>query len=201
MQLNQKKSEEKQETVEHRDAFRVNDNILLSMKPIPVYEVDKTLAEFPEKYEQIKLMNQFTDASNAVIDQFALVRRRHPEVAKYLELLDNKINALSKREFSTLSSVSNLQLKEVNISAGGLRFLHTEQISKGSFLELTIKLSTSSHCLLIYGEVLRCESINNSDNPFEVACKFIQIDHDDREIIHSHIRHLEMKLIRKKSVK
>lgn len=185
-------------TIENRAAYRIDDNILLSLRVIPDDKVEDVIKRFPEVYAELQLLNQFTDTSNALTDQFALVRRRYPEVAKYLELLDQKINTLSRRQFAVCSVIPDLRWYEVNLSAGGLRFSHEEKIEVGSFLEMRLQMSPVSSYILAYGKVVRCEVSEESDKKYIIAAEYSHMDPEDREAIHTHVRGKEMKLIRKK---
>ena len=90
-------------SIENRNAFRVDDSILLSLHLIPDDKIQEVLKKYPENNAELQLLNNFSDSSKALIDQFALVRRRYPEIAKYLKILDEKINTLARRQFSECS--------------------------------------------------------------------------------------------------
>ena len=79
-------------SIENRSAFRIDDSILLSLRVIPDDQIQDFLKKYPENNAELQLLNDFSDSSKALTDQFALLRRRYPEVAKYLKILDDKIN-------------------------------------------------------------------------------------------------------------
>ncbi len=187
-------------TNEDRGAFRIDDNILLSLRIIPENQLEDTLKRYPEKLSELQMLNSFSDSSKVLTNQFALVSRRYPEVAKYLKILDDKINTLARRQFNTCSVIPDLNWYEVNISASGLRFPYDKPLSAGLYLELRLQFSHISNYILAYGKIVRCEQIKDKENIFSIAVEFTHINADDRESIHTHVRGKEIKLIREKNL-
>ena len=187
-------------TIENRSAFRIDDNILLSLRIIPDEQINEVLKKYPENNAELQLLNSFSDSSKALTDQFALLRRRYPEVAKYLKILDEKINTLARRQFSSCSMIPDLNWHEVNISASGIRFNYDEKIKIGSYLELRLQLSQISNFILAYGKIARCDLDNENKGQFTIGVEFTHINLEDREAIHTHVRGKEIRLIREKNL-
>lgn len=187
-------------SIENRKAFRVDDNIQLSLRLIPDDQIQEILKKYPENNAELQLLNNFSDSSKALTDQFALVRRRHPEIAKYLKILDDKINTLARRQFSECSMIPDLNWREVNISASGLRFNYDKQLNIDSFLELRLQLSQISNFILAYGKIVRCEADSEVEDVFTIGVEFTEISLEDREAIHTHVRGKEIRLIREKNL-
>ena len=186
-------------TAENRSAFRIDDNILLSLRVIPDQQIEDVLKKYPENNAELQLLNSFSDSSKALTDQFALLRRRYPEVAKYLKILDDKINTLARRQFSSCSMIPDLNWHEVNISASGIRFDYEDPLNIGSYLELRLQLSQMSNFILAYGKIVRCDK-GEENKLFTVGVEFTHINHEDREAIHTHVRGKEIRLIREKNL-
>ena len=182
--------------LENRGAFRIDDNILLSLRHIPNDQIQEILKKFPEKNAELQMLNNFSDSSKALTDQFVLVRRRYPEVAKYLKILDDKINALARQQFSSCSMIPDLNWHEVNISASGICLKYEKKLEIDTYLELRLQLSQVSKFILAYGKIVRCDLISGSKGKFEIGVEFSHINLEDREAIHMHVRGKEIKLIR-----
>ena len=182
-----------------RRAFRIDDNVLLSLRIIPDDQLKDTLKRFPEKLAELEALNNFSDSTKVLTDQFALVRRRYPEVAKYLKILDDKINTLARRQFTTCSTYPDLSWHEVNISASGIRFDHEKKLDVDTYLELRLQLSQVSKYILAYGKVVRCEQPNEDANEYSIAVEFTHINVEDRESIHVHVRGKEIRFIRERN--
>ncbi len=184
---------------ENRSAFRIDDNILLSLRIIPDEQIEDILKKYPENNAELQLLNSFSDSSKALTDQFVLLRRRNPEVAKYLKILDDKINTLARQQFTNCSMIPDLHWHEVNISASGMRFDYDKPLKIGSYLEFRLQLSQMSNFILAYGRIVRCDDCER-DNQFNVGAEFTHINHEDREAIHAHVRGKEIRLIREKNL-
>ena len=187
-------------SVENRSAFRIDDNILLSLRHIPDDKIIEILKKYPENNAELQLLNNFSDSSKALTDQFALVRRRYPEVARYLKILDDKINTLARKQFTECSMITDLNWHEVNISASGIRFDYYKELNAGSYLELRLQLSQLSNFILAYGKIVRCEKAEGDEDQFSIGVEFSHISAEDREAIHTHVRGKEIKLIREKNL-
>lgn len=187
-------------TNECRSAFRIDDNILLSLRIIPDDQIQEVLKKYPEKNAELQILNSFSNSSQTLTDQFALLRRRYPEVAKYLKILDDKVNALARRQFSSCSMIPDLNWQEVNISASGIRFKHENKLKTNTYLELRLQLSQMSNFILAYGKIIRCDMNDETEGQFTVGVEFTHMNHEDREAIHTHVRGKEIKLIREKNL-
>ncbi len=185
--------------IENRCAFRIDDNILLSLRHIPDDHIKEVLKKYPENYAELQLLNNFSDSSKVLTDQFALVRRRYPEIAKYLKILDDKVNTLARRQFASCSMIPDLNWREVNISASGISLNYDEQLGVDSYLELRLQLSQISNYILAYGKIVRCAKASGEEGWFTIGVEFTHINAEDREAIHSHVRGKEIKLIRDKN--
>ena len=148
--INSNQKMENDTAIENRNAFRIDDNILLSLRFIPDDQIQEVLKKYPENNAELQLLNNFTDSSKVLTDQFALVRRRYPEVAKYLTILDEKINTLARRQFSGCSMIPDLNWHEVNISATGISFNYDKPLTMNSYVELRLQLSQVSNYILAY---------------------------------------------------
>ncbi|GAB5046060.1 PilZ domain-containing protein [Thermodesulfovibrio sp. TK110] len=106
--------------------------------------------------------------------------------------LDYLINLLSFKE----EGFSSLPLTGVNISGGGMSFDSDVSYNKGDILELKMVLeSPSPVALFLYGEVVKCELVNNA---YRVAVKFINIEEDIRDHIVRFVFHRQRQLLRQK---
>lgn len=73
-----------------------------------------------------------------------------------------------------------------DVGEGGIRFPVSEQLTQGARLELTLQLAGESVSVQAQAEVVWCARFHG-DGPYEVGCRFIQIDPLDRGKILRHI--------------
>ncbi len=71
-----------------------------------------------------------------------------------------------------------------DMSQGGIRFPVSEQLTQGARLELNLQLAGESVLIQAKAEVVWCARFHG-DGPYEVGCRFTQIDPLDRgKLIH-----------------
>ncbi|WP_353685643.1 PilZ domain-containing protein [Thermodesulfovibrio sp. 3462-1] len=117
-------------------------------------------------------------------------------LAQWIKLINSKLDYLISLWSLRQEGFCELPLTEVNISGGGMSFISHECYSKGDILELKMVLeSPQSIAMFVYGEVVKCERINNS---YKIAVKFINIDEDIRDYIVRFVFHRQRQLIRQK---
>ena len=102
----------------------------------------------PELGEIIRIINT----------HIASIQKTSPEIAACLSALDHKIDLLRQLKYPLQTErIFNDPNHHVNISAGGLSFLTSENIKTGNILELKITLPPENHALKVYGTVIHTE--------------------------------------------
>jgi len=81
-----------------------------------------------------------------------------------------------------------------NISAAGVKFMTSEKIPIGSFLELHIKIPTTKKFIVAIGKVMRYES--EKENKFGIAISFIWISKRDKGLIDEYVRNKRLEELR-----
>ena len=82
-----------------------------------------------------------------------------------------------------------------DVSEGGIRFPVSEQLAQGARLELNLQLAGESVLIQAKAEVVWCARFHG-DGPYEVGCRFTQIDPLERGKI---IRHIHEALKQRKA--
>ena len=81
-----------------------------------------------------------------------------------------------------------------NISAAGIKFMASEKIPVGSFLELHIKIPTTNKFLTAIGKIVRC-NMEKKEN-FGIAISFIWISERDKELIDEYVKSKKLQELR-----
>ena len=117
-------------------------------------------------------------------------------LAEWLKMINSKLDYLINLWSFKEEGFSSLSTTEVNISGGGMSFVSDLSYNKGDILELKAVLeSPSPVALFLYGEVVKCEMINNA---YRVTVKFINIEEDIRDYIIRFVFHRQRQLLRQK---
>lgn len=81
-----------------------------------------------------------------------------------------------------------------NISASGIKFIASEKMPAGSFLELHIKIPTANRFIAAIGKVVRCDM--EAERSFGIAVLFVWINKRDRELIDKYVKDKKLEELR-----
>jgi len=117
-------------------------------------------------------------------------------LAQWIKIINAKLDYLINLWSFKEEGFSSLPITEVNISGGGMSFIYDLPYNKGDILELkTVLEAPSPVALFLYGEVVKCEPVNNA---YRVAVKFVNIEEDIRDYIVRFVFHRQRQLLRQK---
>ncbi len=166
---------------ERREFFRIDDIISITARRITP---DK---KGPSRIIYGELINpyEFEEPDPSI----------NPKLWRLLTEINTKLNILMER----LNPVDDRALpvqQRVNISAGGIRFVTDEEVSRGDMMEIKMLLPTCPPLNIItYGEVVRAVE---KDGRYEVALSFRETEEEVREAILRYTLQKQRELLRKK---
>ena len=184
---------------ERRGFFRIDDEVHLE------YEV----VNDDEYNNATQILNEVHDSAFALSANFATlnhdnnyllnnIRRTSPEVSQYLDLLNQKIDALSQHLLENSVAPTEDNLVSVNISASGIAFNTTENLTKNQAMKLRIILLPEKIGIQAYGRII--DSKPDTENKgFIVSMDFEHIRNDDTELMIKHNLNKQMLELRKRS--
>lgn len=165
-----------------REFSRVEAHIPLAVRLIKENEKNKIKA---------RLIGDISFISNKPIDE-----PLDKALADWLKLLNAKLDFLISLITMDQQGFSTLPINKVDISAGGISFVSEYSYDIGDILEIkTVIENPTPLALYLYGQVIRCENI---DNEFLVSVKFINIDEDVRDHIIKFVFHRQRQILRQK---
>lgn len=171
-----------EERVERREYFRVKDVLQIELKKFPSFEVVPTsrVLGYPSS------INLEMSVAPDTVDPF---------VVRQFQSIHQKLDAILEYLCMDKLGFANLEYKEVDISAGGIRVKTTEVFNEGDILEVKIILPTVPPIYLIcYGKVKRC---SNCIEHNEVALEFVSISEDIRSLIMKYVLQRQRQDIRR----
>jgi len=185
---------------ERRRFFRIDDEVGLEYDLISEDEYQNA----PQELEQIKqsafsLSAEFATLNNEYNPTLNGIRNTHPEIAQYLELLNNKIDAISthflEEEIDDLEENTCM----VNLSASGIAFKCEQIFADNQPLKLRIILLPEKVGVFIYGRVQ--EKLRSAEQKKQgiVCVDFEHIRYDDQELMIKHNLNKQMQLLRQRN--
>ncbi|MCK5237102.1 MAG: PilZ domain-containing protein [Deltaproteobacteria bacterium] len=113
------------------------------------------------------------------------VRGIDDPLLQYLQAIDRKLNFIISHLTEEVSEPDIPSVKEINISAGGLRFYSEKPYKVGSILKIRVGFPPFPHRMLPFiGKVVRVERSTDKPNDateYSIAVQFIEIDEREKE--------------------
>lgn len=178
---------------ERRNYVRMDDNIILDFVVLDKQSKNNKFKREAQAYELFealdKEMKSIDIANNKLL---AEVSARDAFIAEYFRVLNEKINLLSN--FLSTGILAKLLLNadqkatsKVNLSAGGLAFIHDKHIPMGTRLKFKFILLPTYECIIADGHVVTC--IDVEDDHYKLAIQFDELSDLDEQKIVRHIQH------------
>jgi len=185
---------------ERRRFFRIDDEVGLEYDLISEDEYQNA----PQELEQIKqsafsLSAEFATLNNEYNPTLNGIRNTHPEIAQYLELLNNKIDAISTHFLEEEIDGLEENTCMVNLSASGIAFKCEQIFADNQPLKLRIILLPEKVGVFIYGRVQ--EKLRSAEQKKQgiVCVDFEHIRYDDQELMIKHNLNKQMQLLRQRN--
>lgn len=185
---------------ERREYFRIDDEVLLSLRPIAEAEVAAVHERIMER-----VPDRFTVAANFAVNSRATARLLHglssssPDAARYMKLLDQKLNQLARLFVLEEVERGEYPRLNVNLSAGGLVFPSRREFAPDDLVEMRMVLYPDMVGILTVSRVVYCERFAHQpgDFPWQIAVEYEHIRESDRDLLCSHIMARETELLRR----
>lgn len=184
--------------IDKRKYFRVDDIICLTYKILSwadARDIKKMESDFPAHRFECKA--KLDRLSRELQPLHKLIKENSPNVAQYLETIDNKISLLCEYLLDAESVDDETELQEVNIGGGGFMFVSDKPINDDAMLEVKIKLLPENYKIFSYAKVVSCDRADNGAGieQYKVAVEFKYMDEDVRNLITRHVLLREQELI------
>lgn len=134
--------------------------------------------------------------------QAFLIEQAAPEevedkiLSDWLKMINAKLDVIIQALCSDKGEFAALPFRQVNISAGGMRFLSPTGYNKGDTLAMKMLLQMQRPvALCLYGEVVTSEK---RESDFDVAIRFILIDEDVRDELVRYVFERQREILRGK---
>ena len=174
---------------ERRRDFRVQDQILLDYEIVSDAEMrgalsNIVLVDSAELNATTTLRRLETDLQDAL----EVLQKNDKDLARCLDLLNNKINTLVSLIPSAKKTDRALEQREArncSLSASGIAFTSRESVPMGANLCLRMVVLPNYHHIMAYGEVLRVSDMEEPVDGFThvVGVRFVHILDRYREIL------------------
>ncbi|MFA7387934.1 MAG: PilZ domain-containing protein [Thiohalobacteraceae bacterium] len=197
-------SEQDQNAETRRAFFRIDDQVLLGVRPVDAAEAAELAGQINERMTDRKVPDRFAVTTSFAVNSRAMARLLHgistdsPDVARYLKMMDQKLNQLARLFVLDEVETGDYPQLEVNISAGGLVFPSRVAFAPESLLEARIVLLPNLTGILTVARVVYCDAAGEAgDLPWRVTIEYLHIRESDRDLLVSHIMLRETEMLRR----
>lgn len=187
------------EAADRRQFYRIDDDVALKYRVVRREELDSALSRLKEGYHDLLgVASAFADMNVKMNHALDKCRQETPEVALYLEGLNEKLDTLIHLLAVSDAGLPNRPTHRVNLSASGIRFNAREDIPQGTSLEIKMVFFPSFLCMMSFGTVVRCARAQNTapGYPYDIAVEFLYIRERDRELLVRHVLQKESTTLR-----
>lgn len=184
---------------DRRRFYRIPDEVALKYRVLGEEELERALRRLELGYpDRIRLASSFATISAQMHHHLEPLRRALPEVAGYLEGLNEKLDLLIQLMAAAEADLGDQPTHDVDLSASGISFSSEQPIAPGSVLELKLLMFPSYLCILCFGTVVHCDPLPGEDSgfPYRLGVEFTHIRDTDRELIVQHVTRRQSAMLR-----
>lgn len=171
---------------ERRQHFRIEDYIYFNYRIMEPGEmcsdravVDELLGKNGQRY--LEASHYFQDIDYELAELTQAIALKDPALAHYLNLLNTKIDYLSRQMLMT----NTIQMRKVNISLGGMAFKTTELLKEKTNLKMVIYTKPKMLPIIVEASVVYSQYQN--DQHYRTAITFNSLTNEQEQILSQHI--------------
>lgn len=184
---------------ERRGFFRIEDEVHLAYETVSEDEYNNAMQILNEVHESsFALSANFATMSHDNNYLLNNIRRSSPEVAQYLDIINQKIDALSQHLLENDIPTSNDELETVSISASGIAFTSHNEISRNQTMKIRVVLLPERVGIQAYGRIVDSK-LDTEGKGYITSMDFEHIRNDDKELMIKHNLNKQMLELRKRS--
>ncbi len=174
---------------ERRSYFRIDDTVRMSLRRVPREQLAARLDRLDHDLAgSFTVMSSLTAITAQMTASLRRIENRDADLAAYLRAIDQKIEVIGRAFIAQEPELAAEAATAVNLSAGGMSAVVDEIYEPGTELEIRLLLFPSFTGLMIYGTVVECSPVEESEGGKYLArIEFSHIREQDRELL---IRHL-----------
>jgi c-di-GMP-binding flagellar brake protein YcgR len=187
------------EAVERRRYFRIEDRVALTYRVLDEETLAAALSRLGAGYpDKLSLASGFATASSQMRHTLERFRKDMPDVASYLEALNEKLDLVVQLLATTENDLANEPTHEVNLSASGISFVADEPVAIDRHVEMKLLLFPSYTCLLCFGTVVHCDPAEKGrpTSLYNIGVDFTHIREEDRDLIVRHVLQRQSTMLR-----
>ena len=182
---------------DERNFFRIDDEVYLEFRVLTEVSRDQGKLGPPRNDARSNdvLLTDLTVVNAQIHSLIESIKLTNSSVARCLEAINKKIDVVAKAVSKTGEPLKTVKPnKKVNLSAGGVSFNVSVELSPNTPVEVRLAVISSNLVMTAYGEVTHCRHEGRDiQQPFRVGIKFPTLSIIERQALFAHVlgRHTE----------
>jgi len=182
-------------TRERRRYYRIEEEVMISLKPIETSELDARLEDYWSNEQIFSIRNNYNYQISQHLADRHVIEKKMPELGRYLSVLQQQIERLTDKLIVD-DDEHSMQSKTSNLSAQGISYHDDAALQQGDMVELKLKLLPSGLRLVIIARVVLVETDSGQDQgEIKISLDFEHLHEADREILIKHIHGKQMEAL------
>ena len=184
-----------QKHAERREYFRIKNWIIINFEPIDsIQDAPDLDGSGAKSSPRISLLQELSRLENENQAYLGSLTDKQSQLGNYLINMNKKMELLTRFVIESLSGDQN-ELREVDISGGGIRFKSLTPQPIDQLLTLEIVLVPECVGILAYGRVVDCKKLEDTPH-HEIALVFVKLREADRDAIVKHVFKIQSEQLR-----
>jgi hypothetical protein len=168
---------------EKRQFFRIQQDVIFNFKAVSTDEVTHVCAEQHfDHANALSLISQFQQLDNDSHKLLENIQQENSDVAKYLDVLNQKLNRLSQQLLANEAvAVNDSENGRIDLSLGGIGFTSDSPHGIESWLAVKLVFVPSYVGLVTYTQVTR--NLLQEDGSHLIGARFHQLNEEHQRVL------------------
>lgn len=178
---------------ERRRYFRIDDEVALTLKPVPAEEEARAVERFQDASQHFGLLNDLRAVRTEHLPLRRQLQHRHGAMMSYIGVLERQLELLAMALDAHWNG-PQLPNAQVNLSAQGLRCDSDLALPPGSLVEIWLMLFPEHSRIHALGRVVEMSEADACVH--SIAIDFTHLREADQEAIAQHVHNLQIQRLR-----
>ncbi|MCC5796968.1 MAG: PilZ domain-containing protein [Methylophaga sp.] len=177
---------------ERRAFFRINDTVIVDVSEQS--ETEQPIMPTGDQQQRAQL-NTIQTVLGHLIEK---INHQDREIGRAMRLMDEKLNLLMQQLEAKLSPADMSKAREVNLSAGGMALVNSQQYPPKTSLRVALQLLPSMVNVYLQAKVISCKTISDhkEEPAYLLRMAFTEMNEEDRNTLVRHTLSRQAEILR-----
>jgi hypothetical protein len=167
---------------ERRRYFRIEDTVSFTVSMVDPNELQTRIDNFWDDQPVCSVRHQLDHQLEQQLADFKVIEEKMPELARYLTLLQAKIENLTTKVLPEQTSAHDTQ--KVNISGQGMSYVSDQKLTPDVTVELFLELLSTGQVITIFALVVSVEQVPEQiPEQYRTSLDFTHIYESDQALL------------------